>query len=818
MTDFISHYQSPPGFQGFSASPGLESENDQREPTTNIQNTCAGSAFVFPARATASFSGDENNSREQALSSTTGVYRRPLPLPAFSFPPSATASPSDHINQTTATTQYNATPTRSGRHRRTPSELVGGDERLGVPGLRSVSPTKNQELGLASSLSPSLPVTPIRGHRHRRSAALSVQELDKIMKPRTLSKSALSIENLAYNFTSSCESTQEGDWCPASTASSPGYSQNFDGRVSGLRSQRPLKSPGRIRVGFSDKTEIIPRRPLSTISSETEGSISTIKRLSMAESISSITSGINEPVKTLRSPLATTFEDGTTQARPHSAGASPRIDGGNNESSDDDLFTSAKAPSHNLRKFPSWNSLKLSRKSKVQESLQPLSKPITIMTQNVSIPPSPLRMAITDAELNQNFDDDPTSAVVTEFPAFIFPSTCPADSSSRVHNWMDNESKENDNPMIDLDIALDMSDKARHGCQFTSFSSSRTNVQNHHRLSGLLNSGSKYHRRTESAPQLAVMGAERPLLRRLNSNSASEERGRFEMENVFEEDESELLGLTAQEASTDADPAMVNQETQLAEPQPTAISYPASQSGLEKSYDLPRQTLDASPLMFAADDVLVVGEDNGPSDVVYITSSNSTITSLDNESLGTKGKSIVPMLSSQPSTSATHITFCESGPSSESGCSISGMHNTRAVYKKASSTDGLRGNSATVDGYKHDGRQSVDDVPSLISSGSTMTSYLRQASMSSPSLAAAAPSIGSAPSVKSEAQQRRRNRASMASLSRLMGNSFGAKSALSVNTVADYSNPPSGPKKEKKRSSRLGRLFRFWQPKQADTA
>lgn len=777
-----------------------------------IQDTCAGSAFVFPARAMSTFPDDE-----RTPSSTTNEYRRPLPLPAFSFNPSATSSPSDQSSRTTVGMQPNATPTRSGRHRRTPSELIGGDARLGASGHRGASPTKTMDLGLASSVSASLPATPVRGHRHRRSAALSVQELDKIINPRILPKSALSIENLASNFNAGCDPTQEEYSCPPSTASSPGYTQNFEGRSSALRSQRPLRSPGRIRVGFSDKTEIIPRRPLSTISSGTESSISTIKRLSMAESISSITSTLNEPVKSVRSPLATTFEDGTTQIRPRFAGASPSLEGCN--TMDDDLFATARASSQNLRKFPSWNSLKLSRRPKGQESTEPLSKPITILTQNISTPPSPLRMAITDAELSQNFDDDPPSAVVTEGAAFSFPSSCPANSSSRVHEWMDNESKESDGPMIDLDDALDMSNSNKRSAQFTSFESGRSNMHNNHRLSGMSGSASKYHRRTESAPQLAFMGSDRPFLKRLNSNPAAEERGRFEMENVFEEDESEAIELPVSLQSKEAVSPTANQETELAEALHAPKAPSISESGSQESQVSNEQISTASPLPFATDKALAIQEDYGPNDEVYITPSTTTITPLDNETLATKRNPIPPSLSSQPSMTPTHITFCESGPASECGCSSIGMHNSGSVYKKVSSTDGLRSNFVMADGYKHDGRQSVDDVPSLISSGSTMTSYIRQASMSTPSLAAAgAPSVGSAPSFKSEAQQRRRNRGSMASLSRLMGGPFGAKSTLSVNTTADYSEPPIGAKNEKKRSSRLGRLFRFWKPKQADVA
>lgn len=688
--------------------------------------------------------------------------------------------------------QYAATPTRNGRHRRTASELIG------VNGAK-----KTEDVGLASSLPHSLPATPNRGHRHRRSAALSIHEssgtnnLSLNLHDASLSEKPPSTPVL------DCDMPKDDDSHPTSTASSPGYLQNFENRGSALRTHRPFRPPG-VRVGFSDKTEIIPRRPLSTISSETEGSISTSKRLSTADSISSITSGLNELSKNNRSPLATTFEDDFNRPRPHTA---------------DSVL--GRPSSQTLRKFPSWNSLKLSRKAKVLETAQGNNSPIVASIQKATIPSSPLALNVTDVELSENFDEDPTSAVASDYPVFAFPSSCPTSSSLRVHDWMQDDFKDNDGSMIDLDAALDVSGGNMKSPHSRSFSSARYSMHSQARMSGLPTSSVQYHRRTESAPQLAFSAVDRPPIRRLNSNSATEEKRRFEMENVFEEDETDAI------ESTRGDKAKLTDNSTPHQCQITSFSSTEvieddllSQSPAIEAQTSSHQPAVSSPLIFAADDIIIVGDNNVHCEATYMTSSGSTVTSLENECNTNDGKSSIPPLTlSQPMMNPSHVTFYESGPASECSFSTTGLSGTaqRVVSNKISFTDSQRLNPpSSSDGYRNNERQSVDDVPSLVGSGSTMTSYIRQASTSSPSIAAVPASTHSACSIKSEAQQPRRNRSSMASLSRLMGGSFGAKSSLSVNMVADYSVTPSTAQREK-RAWRFSRLFKFWRAKQGDT-
>lgn len=108
-------------------------------------------------------------------------------------------------------------------------------------------------------------------------------------------------------------------------------------------------------------------------------------------------------------------------------------------------------------------------------------------------------------------------------------------------------------------------------------------------------------------------------------------------------------------------------------------------------------------------------------------------------------------------------------------------------------------------------RMSVDDVPSLTSSNSTMTresGYFQPTGGNNPQFRDGQRSA----SLSSAAVTRKRS--SMASLSRLISSSHGEKSKLSIE-----SRPPStidGEKKDKSsKSKRISRMMQFWKPKES---
>lgn len=105
-------------------------------------------------------------------------------------------------------------------------------------------------------------------------------------------------------------------------------------------------------------------------------------------------------------------------------------------------------------------------------------------------------------------------------------------------------------------------------------------------------------------------------------------------------------------------------------------------------------------------------------------------------------------------------------------------------------------------------RMSVDDVPSLTSSTSTMTRESMNASaLNNHHFRNGQRSVSlSAPSVT-------RKRSSIASLSRLLHSSHGEKSPLSSELTA-----PSSPEKKEKRGKRLSRMMNFFKPKDTPSA
>ena len=273
--------------------------------------------FVFPQREPAS-APPATAPRRMSLQpvpaarrGSTGAHRQQSvsALPDFSFHPSgpSTSPPASPLGPP-------STP-RTVAHRRGGSEFIGGDGRPGQTSVLSSSPTKGQ--GFLPTPSTSLqPPTGRRGHAHRRSGAISSHDLSSIMRP----------DGSAPSRAGSAPTTPlEGDQFFGHTVnksiSQPSLhaASARDGLASGENDLSHRRPPSRSRVEFSDKVEYI--RPLSTISSETESSMSTVRGHSKSGSLSSIASpGAASPrsVRSARTSLRTTFEE---ERRPSTAGA-----------------------------------------------------------------------------------------------------------------------------------------------------------------------------------------------------------------------------------------------------------------------------------------------------------------------------------------------------------------------------------------------------------------------------------------------------------------------------------------------------------------
>jgi hypothetical protein len=102
---------------------------------------------------------------------------------------------------------------------------------------------------------------------------------------------------------------------------------------------------------------------------------------------------------------------------------------------------------------------------------------------------------------------------------------------------------------------------------------------------------------------------------------------------------------------------------------------------------------------------------------------------------------------------------------------------------------------------------SVDDVPSLTSSNSTMT----RESGANPGYAFR---DGQRSASVSSASGPTRKRSSMVSLSRLISSSHGERSKLSIESRAP-SNPEIERKDKGSKGKRISRMIQFWKPKES---
>ena len=276
---------------------------------------------------------DEHSSSVPTPSSLQPTRREPTTLsarrgsahalPNFVFNPSASSS---SLSPTTPPHSPRivapATPPRIIGHRRGGSEYVGGDGN-GGGGLKSASPTKSEAaLPVPSTAGRYGPPAGRRGHAHRRSAAMSSHDLSDIVKPKDP-------PSPPARHGSAPVSPVESFW---STSSTGHRSESLSSVISAPSSSASKESESpktravpRVRVGFSERVEYI--RPLSTISSETESSISTIRHggHSVSGSFSSLLSaGSPSPQssRVTRGSLQAAFEDDLPASRSNIAESS----------------------------------------------------------------------------------------------------------------------------------------------------------------------------------------------------------------------------------------------------------------------------------------------------------------------------------------------------------------------------------------------------------------------------------------------------------------------------------------------------------------
>lgn len=855
--------------------------------------------FSFPMRGpdTASSEPTPTSSRPMSLQAYPTGRRGSMPhqrqksvnaLPAFSFNPAGAPRPSTGTSPPQSPETLEPTPAKpipSG-HRRGGSEFIGGDARPGGMSLMSSSPTKGDGFlpPPNATLRPGPPAGR-RGHAHRRSGAISSHDLTSIMNPpapvRVGSAPSTPSEGNDFVF---------------------GHSVNRSISQPSLRDNSTeddsARPPSRARVGFSDRVEYI--RPLSTISSETENSMSTFRGHSATNSLSSIVGGSSsspQPARIGRPSLSTVEDEGrpstagaildnfmssplagdaTERKRPMSAisPTSPiaipgsaraptkrrgffRLESKRSDNSGHTLPTSKSDPALSRsaeaspstptveqeppveegekskssarksglkpRKVKSWaNSIiprkgKHSKKSKAKASTPTEESNVDVEDTDGS----------EDIDFEPNFDEDTTVTIVSPTEASVPQPKIDTDYASWQPRQLQRVDSDIMSPIIDLDAALgpfNTPNGSSPRTQQRGFSAHRRAM---HSANGL----AANHRRTESAPELVPFE-----LRSSAVASASP------MADVFEEEEPEDDSTSVQNQSHTVPIAEKSQATE--DPKIEVVEADGKHEGAAINWNFndglgikrpaknQEQTSDEplsprgvpedlstepdSSTTLDSDPVEVVEDHEEPRTSSLTHSSESTVTPQLVADESKDQQPVMKMALPLPQQSLmTPDTVTSSFSSPDYRSSQVSFETPRVGTAASSITDYPVMPSPRFGEPGPELRVSVDDVPSLTSSRSTMTSAM-QNPYSLPSPRRPGDRSASLCSDPSDLEIRRRKRSSIASLSRLINSSsHGEKSKLSIEQrpQSEYLEQP----KDRKKNKRLSKL-KFWKTKDSSSS
>lgn len=486
------------------------------------------------------------------------------------------------------------------------------------------------------------------------------------------------------------------------------------------------------------------------------------------------------------------------------------------------------------RKVKTWAGSILSRKGRHPS---PKEK---AMSRRSPTPPLRNYSSPTDFNLEDvNFDEDTTCVIHT--PLEVPPQ--PARAQSDYANWKPRQSipdLDSDalSPMLDLDAALGPFNtpsvgREPNGPLTARGSSARRRVYRGGDAGGSTAFGIDYHhRRAESAPEMPPMNFRIP---RLNSNST--------MADVFEEEEEEdderpsttpvtpnasseagpygadgILGLGVHIVGSDhSDSEGANQRgvkrkgSGLSEGERRQFSSSVKQ---QKS----AASLKTEIIHEESSSIDIVQADEEPRASVATKSSDETILepTLSDDSRCIRPAS-APIELGYPRPGFYFVTP-ETPSSVVSSPDFSGnsFDVPRLGTGTSSITDRATISSSRAGEMGQDLRVSVDDVPSLTSSASTMISAYpapRYGHSTDGRSSADRPASVSA-AVPARTRQAASKRSSLASLSRLVGGSYGEKSKLSIEDRAQ----PDPEKTDKKKGSRISRLMHFWKTKEKQSS
>ncbi|QIW96119.1 hypothetical protein AMS68_001637 [Peltaster fructicola] len=809
----------------------------------------------------------------QPASSSSSHKRTASALPTFTFNASDTSGRLDDTPPQTPDENMmsSGTPVRKG-HRRGGSEFVGGDSRFGVNNAITTSPTK-----LEAPLLPEISHSPGRRHAHRRSVAVSSHDLSHIMSAGNKSP------RLSSSLPSSPLDMPTLQPAPIFTRPTITTTGSQEEQHHPQLDESPVRPPSRPRVEFVEQVEIIPR-PLSTISSETESSVSTvIGHHSLSNSINSVlslgspasaaharkpsgghvrTASVAEPCVQHRSSIEISKrvekEGEWLKSRSSPQEQSPISEPASATQltiEEPQVFKRQKRLSHGFgldrrrseplisatttdytrlsalslqeamiretarpstseafvekrssgQKLKQWALSKLHRRHSKTPS-QPLASALrSESAESVDVPGkvSISRAVVAETDLDAVFGN----VVESSPPRFAasptqitFESASPMLESSR-SSIIDLDA---DSPLVDLDAALGSTRTTLSG------SSHRRHMHSDRPLKATSATSGFLHRRAESEPVLMAFN-----YNRAGSNAQKS------MEDVFEEDEEDHaageagMGITMVDADRSAfDPA--NPESQrlrraARDSDRPSTSYMSSTSQLvvatpERPASLVDDVITEESTMLepSSDQIEIVEAHEEPRAASLEKSSDSSEAST---LLG------LPTLALPDDEALSPETCHSSSFSSPDFTRRQGSFEASRVGTSASSiTDTRTTSSCTTGEGGHEVRISVDDVPSLTSSRSTMISTIHannsRRDVAEPRVYEAVPRLVD----PAEVAARRKKRASIQSLSQLVGGTFGSKSKH------DESRPQTATlaaqvNVTKKKEHRLKKLM-FWRSKQ----
>lgn len=781
-------------------------------------------------------------------------------------------------------------PSHHGGHRRNGSEFIGGDGRNAVTGLMSTSPTKGEECLPLPPGARTGPPAGRRGHAHRRSGAMSSHDVSAILKPPTEIRGGSAPTTPSDNPIQPSippfldRSTSQPNTVPTFKQSPPGSHHR---RASSTAGQT------RPRVGFSDHVEFIPRPLSTISSETSSSFSTIRPSHSVTGSISSIVSNGNaspSSAKSARFPVVDNLveNEGAAFALPTVQGGQgtpvtgrSNVQTGLGNPSDvllwSEVFKSSRGKQETNHSDPSNGASSILRPSEVPDALRSRRRPVSSLHPPITRPrssPEPkvfkrqrkvkswagsflarkARNSLHEDLANDrgpptelqsssvaphglsfehlNFDEDTTCVIDTAPPQNAKRSPVKIESlSTKARQSSPDPDTDESSQILDLDA---LCVPAAPGPCFEEVTGSRSagvrrRLHSSGATGGFNGPGMHYHRRAESAPELA------PINRRIFGSPGL--ASSTAMADVFEEDEEDEAANQEKDARASAPEPMsedkdkdkdeqahglgvsivdVAQYTENpAERQEHPVAGPFSKNESSNPTAGSATSVASTAISDGSGGVEIVRADEEPRESAAMKSSTeSAVTpTLANDPFIARPVS-APMQRTFPAhvpAFATPETY--SSAMSTPDFSQTSFEGPRLHTAASSITDRGTLSSFRTGDQGFDLRVSVDDVPSLTSSASTMASgYPPGVSSSALTRSSAERPSSLTPVIAPRTQPGNASkRSSLASLSRLVGGSYGEKSKLSIEERAQSEDVE---KTEKKKGRRISRLMRFWKSKE----